>query len=101
MRQFQIWILSLVIAGALADPLAAQPVVPQPIVPPLPSNADVAKVAVKDAASWSRARWNKMKARWALDKVKWRACRDQASARNLHGRKSWPVIAHCMTQPTP
>lgn len=101
MRQLQRWMLAAVIAGLFAGRLLAQPVQPQPIVPPLPSNTQVAAAAAKDAAHWSRARCDKMKAIWAHDKEKWRACRNQAKAQNLSGRKSWPVIAQCMTQKTP
>jgi hypothetical protein len=97
LRQLQLLLCFAVVAGAFAGPLSAQPVTPQPMVPSLPTNTQVASAAVKDAATWSRARWNKMKAGWMRDKDKWRACRAEAAAQDLKGRKSWPVIARCMT----
>jgi hypothetical protein len=50
-----------------------------------------------NAKSITARQWNRMKKRWMRDKAKWEACNRQARNRGLSGRRSWPVIAQCMT----
>jgi hypothetical protein len=57
---------------------------------------DVASEAF-NAKSITARQWNRMKKRWMRDKAKWEACNKQARAKGLSGRRSWPVIAQCMT----
>jgi hypothetical protein len=64
--------------------------------PQAPRAPDVATEAF-NAKSITARQWNRMKKRWMRDKVKWEACNRQARARGLSGRRSWPVIAQCMT----
>jgi hypothetical protein len=96
MRHLRSGIHSVIVIGLLAVGLLAAQAQMQPI-PPAPSNSEVAAAAVKDASTWTRAKWNGMKAKWSLDKAKWAGCRAQAKAQKLAGRRSWRVIANCMT----
>ena len=97
MRNLGSGINSMIVIGSLAAGLLAAQAQMQPI-PPVPSNSEVAAAAVKDASTWTRAKWNGMKAKWSLDKAKWADCRAQAKPRKLAGRRSWRVIANCMTR---
>jgi len=97
MRHLRSGIHFLIVVGSLAAGLLAAQAQMQPILPPAPSNSEVVAAAVRDASTWTRAKWNGMKAKWSLDKVKWADCREQAKAQKLAGRKSWSLIANCMT----
>ena len=97
MRHLRSGIHSLIVVVSLALGSLGTQAQMQPI-PPVPSNAVVAAAAVTDASAWTRAKWNGMKSKWSLDKVKWADCRRQAKTQKLSGRKSWSLIATCMTR---
>jgi hypothetical protein len=50
-----------------------------------------------DVSKWTTKEWNKAKAKWAVEKVKWADCRKQSKDQKLAGRKSWSFLASCMT----
>ena len=52
---------------------------------------------VSKVDTWTLAVWNAAKAGWAKDKAKWAACRKDAGAKKLSGRKSWSFLYTCMT----
>ena len=46
----------------------------------------------------TRKEWNAAKRKWAMEKVQWKDCNDQAKKEKLSGTKSWSFIASCMTK---
>src|SRR5258706_6783907 len=52
---------------------------------------------VDDVSKWTSKQWNQAKATWAEEKEKWADCQKQSEDQNLTGRKSWALLASCMT----
>ena len=50
-----------------------------------------------DVSKWTTKQWNRAKAKWAGEKVKWADCQKQSKDQKLAGRKSWSFQASCMT----
>lgn len=46
--------------------------------------------------TWTKAEWNKARAEFAKDKIKWTSCRKQSRDMNLKGSKSWSYLYDCM-----
>ena len=63
-----------------------------------PASSTPPATTSSDSTSWTKKKWNQMKAKWATEKVKYRDCRTQAKAQNLKGTKSWSFTADCMNK---
>jgi hypothetical protein len=50
-----------------------------------------------DVSKWTTKQWNRAKAKWAGEKLKWADCQKQSKDHKLTGRKSWSFLASCMT----
>ena len=62
---------------------------------PAPSSSTSSKV--DDVSKWTTKQWNRAKAKWAGEKLKWADCQKQSKDHKLTGRKSWSFLASCMT----
>ena len=66
--------------------------------PSQPARPSAAATEAFNAKAITARQWNRMKRRWMRDKARWAACNKLARDRKLRGRRSWPVIAQCMTR---
>jgi hypothetical protein len=81
------WLLAIaLVAGLVGTGVAFSQSAPQPKA----TSADKVKTI-------SARQWNRMKRQWSKQTEKWAGCNKQADDQNLTGRKSWPLIASCMT----
>lgn len=51
-----------------------------------------------DGQPMTARRFHRMKRQWTRDKAKWAGCNKLVRDLGLRGRRSWPVIAECMTK---
>jgi hypothetical protein len=52
---------------------------------------------IDDVTQWTTEQWNRAKAKWEKETEKWTDCQKQAKDQDLSGRKSWSLLASCMT----
>lgn len=93
------------LAIALTAGMAAAQQTPAPVPPatvpakPMPPPASSSTSTTWDQTkAMTRKEWNAAKRKWAMEKVKWRDCNQQADAERLKAPKSWSFIANCMTK---
>ncbi len=68
----------------------------QTTTPPASSTPPAA--SSDDTSSWSKKKWNQMKAKWAKEKVKYADCRKQVKEQKLKGTEGWKFTASCMNK---
>ena len=53
--------------------------------------------ATEDTKSWTSKKWSEMKAKWAKEKEKYKACRKEGKDKGLKGKELLVALKDCMT----
>ncbi len=61
------------------------------------THASTISSKIDDVTQWTTEQWNRAKAKWEKETEKWADCQKQAKDQDLTGRKSWSLLASCMT----